>query len=340
MSEPRIVPPPSVIVGYGRAGRGLHHTALQSLFGPSHPVLAVDPRPPAGPPEDAHWLPSLDDAIAHLESSGTGVAEAVFHIATCPTLRRGYVEHLVQRGARRIIAEKPIAGTTDDARRIAELAGAATILPVSLWLSSRVTRLAEEIVNTGAIGDVRSLHIEQCKPRFRRTIESAVHGSAFEVELPHQLLLALELGGPFEELLSAVAWPMRLPSRSLHAMGGAVIKLRHGTGVTSTLVSDLTAPYRLRRLRVIGSKGEIVADYPVSSDDHHGQVRVSGRSHRTIVNDDPLCSFLGLAYAYFAGVIPTPPRGDLALHVKSAELLQRASASATHLPALDMELAW
>jgi predicted dehydrogenase len=332
--------PPSVIVGYGRAGRDLHHTALRTLFGPAHRVLAVDPRPVADPGPGGRWMPSLEDAMTHLDTLGTSPADAIFHVATSPSRHLECVEELVLRGARRIIVEKPVACTLADARRVAELGSVATILPVSVWLSSSVTRLAEEAVASGAIGTLRSLHMEQSKPRFRRTIESPVHNSAFEVELPHQLLLALTLGGPFERFLSVLSWPMTLPGRSVPAMGGAVIKLRHESGVTSTLVTDLTAPVRLRRLRLTGSDGEIVADYPLSSDDHHGQLRVSGRTRRTIVPDAPLTNFLESAYAYLSGVSTIAPRGELPLHVRSAELLERASETASDVPALDMELAW
>jgi len=303
-------------------------------------VLAVDPRPVGDPLPGGAWMPSLADATAHLAALGTSPGDAVFHVATSPSRHLECVEELVRRGARRIIVEKPVASTLADARRIAELGRVATILPVSVWLSSSVTQLAEQTVASGAIGTLRSLHMEQSKPRFRRTIESGVHRSAFEVELPHQLLLALTLGGPFERFLSVVSWPMTLPERSVPAMGGAVIKMRHESGVTSTLVTDLTAPVRLRRLRLTGSHGEIVADYPLSCDDHHGQLRVSGRTRRTIVADEPLTNFLQSAYAYLSGAATVPPRGELALHVRSAELLELASDSATHVPALDMALAW
>ena len=158
MGNLRFTPARSVIVGYGRAGSGLHHRSLRTLFGHEHPVLAVDPLPVTEPVPGGHWMPSLADAIAHLEASGTSAAEAVFHVATCPSLRPDYVEELVERGARRIILEKPIATTTVDARRIARFADVVTLLPVSVWLASRVTRLTEEIILSGEIGEVRGLH--------------------------------------------------------------------------------------------------------------------------------------------------------------------------------------
>lgn len=326
----------SVIVGYGVAGRGLHHRTLCTLFGPEHSVLIVDPRFIGDPMGGAPWVASIADCMGALRSAGVDPSEAVFHVTTSPSIHLTCIEELVGSGARRIIVEKPMAGTWHDAERIAELGQGAEILPVSVWLASRVTEVVEEVLGSGAIGALRSLHMEQSKPRFRRTIRSDSHGSAFDIELPHQVLLALALAGPAERAVSVHTWPMQLPDRSITSMGGAVVRLLHETGVASTLVTDLTAPTRLRRLHLVGTRGEIVADYPVSGDDDFGQVRVSGRARRKVVQDAPLSRFVEQAYGYFSGA-GAPPRGDVAMHLKCIALLESARQTAVPL-AIDMEM--
>lgn len=339
MTGPRTAPLRSVIVGYGRAGRGLHHRALSALFGQDHPVLIVDPRPVLDPLPGGHWVGSLADGMSYIQSSGVELAKVVFHVTTSPMMHLSCVEELVDRGARFIILEKPVASTLDEAYRIVELGRRATILPVSVWLSSRVTHFVEEILRSGQIGELCSLYMEQSKPRFRRTMEADSHRSAFEVELPHQMLLALWLAGASEEVLSVHSWPMEMLGRTLPSMGGAAVEMLHESGVKSTLITDLTAPLRLRRLRAVGSLGEIVADYPVSQDDDFGQVRVSGSTQRVVIPDAPLSRFVEEAYQHFSEQTP-PPRGGLDLHLQSAELLERISGCANPVPTRRLELAW
>ncbi|MFD9125806.1 Gfo/Idh/MocA family protein [Kitasatospora sp. NPDC059571] len=311
--------PPSVIVGYGHAGRDLHHQALRSLYGADFQVLAVDPGLAEAPP-GTRLLPSLRAA-----AEAGPVAETVFHVATPPGEHLGCVEELVALGARRIILEKPIAPTSAESRKLCELAGQATILPVSVWPNSKVTERVREIVASGEIGEPVALYMEQSKPRFGRTGSSDSHRTAFQVELPHQVLLALHLAGEDARILSSPSWPMPLPDRSVPAMGGALLRLEHAGGIVSTLLSDLTSPSRRRHLRVTGTRGEVLADFPVSTDDAFGQVRVSGRPGRAVIEDAPLTAFVAGAYQHFTAGGPLPP-ADLRLHHRSIELLEEAHA--------------
>jgi predicted dehydrogenase len=314
-----------VIIGYGRAGRDLHHASLGELVGTDAEVMVVDPRRPRCPLPGARWMALLEEAVACLPDPRLGV----FHVTTPAGEHRRTVEALVAADARQIIVEKPLAPTLDEARRIACLATAGRrVLPVSLWLSSAVTGRVEEVIAEGRIGVPVELRMEQSKPRFRRTMRCSGHRTAFEVELPHQVLLALHLGGPVERVLLASTWPMELPDGGLlPAMGGACLRLLHTSGMTSTLVTDLTAPVRMRRLQVTGTTAEVVADYPVSTDDDFGQVEVLGEPRRSVVADAPLTRLLHDAYGYFAGRCDAP-RGDLALHLEAAELLETAAGLA------------
>ncbi|MGW1224377.1 Gfo/Idh/MocA family protein [Streptomyces sp. NPDC002530] len=318
---------PSVIVGYGHAGRDLHHRALRDLTGGRSAVIAVDPRPAevAG----GTWVPDVRGAVAALWAAGHRASDAVFHVAVPPGAHRDCLEELLRAGAQRFILEKPIAHTVQEAAHLVELVEAtgAQVLPMSVWPASRVTEAAEELIAAGAIGTPVSYHMEQSKPRFRRSLETRGHGSAFEVELPHQLLLALHLAGPVAEVTESRGWDLPLPTGRLARLGGAEVVLRHTSGVTTTLYTDLGSPVRRRRLHVHGTEGTLVADYPVSGDDDFGQVRIAGRPVHQVVQDAPLTRFIEQAYAHFRGERPAP-RSDLALHLESMELLDTARAAA------------
>jgi predicted dehydrogenase len=315
-----------VIIGYGRAGRGLHHAALRQLGHPE--IVAVDPRPVAAP--GVTWLPTVAAALERVD-----LDRAVFHVTTPVADHHAVVGWLAAAGARNVVLEKPIAATAGEARAIAALAGRTRVLPVGVWLSSTVTRRIEEAIADGVIGEVRSLRMEQMKPRFTRSAGAVDAARATEVELPHQLLLALHLGGGPAELADSLTWGMPMPGGTeLAGAGGVDVTLRQPNRVTTRLMSDLTCPVRLRRLRVTGTRGTLVAHYPISSDDHTGQVVLPGRD-RELVRDLPLTQFLDTAYRHFAGD-GEPPAGDLALHVRVAELVEEANR---HARTIDEEYA-
>lgn len=323
----------AVIVGYGHAGRDLHHRALQQNFGQRCNVIAVDPQAVDVPDGSVH-VPSLDAAIRILEGNGNAAPDAVFHIATPPESHLACLEELIRLGARKIIIEKPLALRRAEAARISDLGNRAAIIPVSVWPWSRVTAKLNEVIESEQIGKIEALYMEQSKPRFARSLASAAHPSAFEVELPHQLLLALRLAGPEAGIISAFAWPMRLPHHVIPAMGGALLTLRHSEGaVVSTLLTDLTSPVRRRHLRIRGTRGEITADYPLGAGDLYGQLQTTGGT-RVIIRDEPITQFMKAAYSRLLTGTPAP--GDLSLHVRTVDLLETARDGAMKVFADDL----
>ena len=361
--RPPGVGPVTVIVGYGHAGSDLHHRCLRTLAArgviPAGPVLAVDPCRPAELPTGTRWLPTIGAALDTIASTagastagvstagvstagagraGAGPADAVFHVTTPVGEHAAVIAELLDAGARRIIVEKPVARTAAEAAAVAADAAdaGARVVPVSVWPVSAVTERVVQLLAAGRIGTPGALCMEQSKPRFRRSVAdvraSWGHRSAFEVELPHQVLLALYLSevlgaGPVEQVLESSGWQMLLPEGALPGMGGARMRMRHASGLLSTLVTDLTSPIRLRRLRIIGTEGAIVADYPISAEDDYGQVWVSGERNRQVVADAPLTAFLARAYAHLTGDGPAPA-GGLDSHVAAIELIETAAGNA------------
>jgi predicted dehydrogenase len=218
-----------------------------------------------------------------------------------------------------VIVEKPLVRTRAEAQRLAELVRSLTIVPVGVWLSSRVTELVSAQLGHGGVGQMRTLRIEQSKPRFARSAASRGHASALEVELPHQLLLALHLAGTEVQILEARTWDLLGPGGSIPALGGAHVVLEHQGGTLTTLATDLGAPVRMRRLTLTGTRGRVTADFPLGTGEDFGQVRLPS-GQRVVVHDAPLTRLLHEAYAYFEGRGAAPP-GSVGLHVRTIELL-------------------
>lgn len=304
-----------VLIGYGHAGRDLHHRSLRML-GLAEGLVVVDPVRPRRADPSLNWVPDLTAALDALPDIG----EAMFHVLTPVRQHLPVTRGLVAAGARQIILEKPITASFEEAVDLWRLSNRSCIAPVSIWPASRVTERVRELLGAGRIGELTALHFEQSKPRFRRNLDDRGHRSPLDVELPHQVLLALHMAGAVQALESARTWdsPVGGP------LGGAVLVLRHVSGVRSTLVSDLTSPVKIRRLRLTGTRGEIQADYPISSEEDFGQVRVIDHE-REVLQDAPLTRFLEGAYAYAAGDGPPPP-GPLTDHVSVIALMDRAAA--------------
>lgn len=310
MSGPR-----AVLVGYGHAGHDLHHRSLVAL-GRADELTVVDPVRPAPLTPGTRWVPDLDTALAGLPD----VPACVFHVVTPVDQHLPVVRRLMHADARHVIVEKPITDTVDAAVEMSRWAD--RVRAVGVWPASRITRRVTELLAAGRIGRPVTLHMDQSKPRFRRSATDTGHRSVFDVELPHQVLLALHIAGEVDGIEAVRSWESPLP----RGLGGAEMVLRHAGGVTSTLRSDLTAPVRTRRLRVTGTLGAIVADYALGSDDDHGQVRVDGEA-REVLPDAPLTRFIDQAYEHAAGRGPAP--GPVAEHVTVIRLLDRARSLCT-----------
>lgn len=335
-APPRTVAPPrttSVVIGYGRAGRDLHHRSLRELAAQGvvdSDILVVDPAGPADLPTGDRWRPDLRHALADLPDP----AAAVFHVAVPVSQHHTVVAALLEAGARDIVLEKPMAETSAAARALVERAraAAARLVPMTVWPCSAVTREIRRAIDDGRVGAPLTLRMDQSKPRFQRTLGNSAHTSPFEIEMPHQVLLALDLCGPVERVDEARYWPMRLGGVELPHAGGAMVRLVHRGGTVSTLISDLTSPVRIRRLHVEGAHGTAIGHYPIGLDDHVGQVLVTGDPAPVRMPDAPLTAFLAEAYAYFAGRRDTPP-ASVELHLAAMDVLDAAAAMASDGPA-------
>lgn len=334
----------TLIVGLGRAGLGLHLPVLRraraqrpGLFS-GRPVVAVDPG--AAPPPGRSGLriaASLRDAAGQLDPERT-----VVHLCTPPGVRTGVLAEAAALGFTKVLVEKPLAGDR------AALAGLLDVVRehrlqyavVAPWLHSTLTRRLVRIVGDGGLGAVRAVHVTQHKPRFRRTLDTPGHASAFDVEVPHSVGVLLRLLGD-AQVQAASCDDLRVGPVTVPRMGRAHLELTHPEGVRSEVLSDLSAPVRQRRIVLDCADGRVYGHYAVGEDDDHAQLEIvrsgagaGGREHE-VLRDDSFTACLTGAYEDFAAGADLGD--DLRLHVRTVELLDEAKRRAADGPPGDAD---
>ncbi len=338
----------TLVVGLGRAGAGLHIPVLLrlrrepgDLFADT-PILAVDPRAAVLPDSPEVWpVPSLQAARQALDPART-----VVHLCTPPRQRALLVAELADLGFRRLIIEKPLTADPGDLAELARLVRRERleVSVVAPWLASSLTERLERLVRGGELGALRRISVRQHKPRFRRSLTTHGHPTAFDVEIPHALGVALLLAGD-GEVVQAEWRDLRVGGQERPALGGARLVLAHHGGVRTEMVSDLTSPVRERRITLRFARGTAVGHFPGSADDEYAQLRISGSrvSSHEIFPDEALDCFLRRAYGRFlAGRIE--PEAEFDPHVRAVRLLGDAkrlsnrSHPLPHLSARELEL--
>ncbi|MGH3902586.1 MAG: oxidoreductase [Pseudonocardiaceae bacterium] len=314
------------VIGLGRAGAGLHVSVLSRLRERSagrqlfaeEPLVVCDPRFASSG--------DLDDVFRRWDVRGRdgqgtvlidSVAQAgrlldpertVVHVCTPPAVRLEIIEQLARDGFRKILVEKPLAL---DERTLADLERVRNrwslhLVVVAQWLVSALTVRLQELAHSTALGELRSLSFLQRKPRFSRSLATHGHPTAFDVELPHSVGVALRLAGG-AGLSDAACTDMAVGDTIIPRMGGARLTLQHDCGVRTEIISDLTSPVRQRRVVLQFDRGLAIGHYPGSQDDDHAQLRImvdgqgpSGAQARSVFPDDALTTFLLRAYQRFS----------------------------------------
>ncbi|MFF1607121.1 Gfo/Idh/MocA family oxidoreductase [Amycolatopsis sp. NPDC058278] len=295
----------TLLVGLGRAGAQLHlpvlagaRAAAPQLFD-DEPVVGCDPwRTPPGRP-GLIVRESLASAAAEVDPART-----VAHVCTPPESRSDVLAELAGLGFRRLVVEKPLAIDTDELSRVIELRRrhGLRIAVVEPWLTSSLTARLTALGRDGRLGEPRSITLVQNKPRFRRSLTTTSHRTAFDVELPHGVGLALRLAGN-ARVTHASGTDLVVGKTRVPRMGGARVGLRHTNGTRTEIESDLTSPVRERRVVLRFENGTAVGHYAVSSDDPYSQltVTVDGRREHQVLRDDSLTEWMIYAYRLFQG---------------------------------------
>jgi predicted dehydrogenase len=324
----------SLIVGFGNSGRALHLRSLlharrlckgEPVFATAR-IVAVDPalyaKPRARDDRSVMLVRSLD------EVEGLDAASTVAHVCTPPAVRVEVLRRLSDRGYRRIVCEKPVACSVHDLHGMLEIVNQLEldVTVVSPWLSSTLTLALRDLIAAGTLGELRTIRIAQLKPRFTRTRDNVDHPTAFEVEIPHSIGVALHLGGTDAEVVDAAATDMSLDGVVYRHLGGASVELLHGGGVRTVIESDLTAPVRKRSIELGFDGGTVTGHYPVDADTY-AQLRVApaaGPPHaRELLRDDQLAKMMVDWYTHFAGLAPRPV-SDLEFNVRVVDTIATA----------------
>jgi predicted dehydrogenase len=324
----------SLIIGLGRAGAGLHLPALrrlpESLRDPGSDVLGLDPgiAPGAAFPGLTLVASARDAAVR------TDPATTVVHLCTPPTARATVVAELAAHGFRRFLIEKPLAAGDADLEALLRVVHdyRLYVVPVSQWLTSALTGRIEKMITGGAFGPLRALEFRQRKPRFTRSLRDWAHPTAFDVEVPHALGVALTLAGSGR--VGAAGWgALRTDDAVLPRLGTAWLTVAHDGGVRTWIESDLGSPVRERRIHARFAGGSVTGYYPCSEADHHAQLVIDDGRQRTWTTfvDDAITACLADAYRRFtaaAGLDPAPVTDGLAVNADVVRLLCEAKRHA------------
>ena len=316
------------VFGLGRSGRGLHLPVLfrarvmeasKHLFS-DQPIVVFDPFEPKDQLPGTARAASLAQAAAMTDPDRT-----VVHLCTPPTVRVEVLEELAQLGFRKILVEKPLAVDEQGLVEIFQLQRGwnLDLMVVTPWLASTLTARIQDILCSGELGALRSIFVVQRKPRFTRSLSGCGHPTAFDIEMPHSVGVALALAGSASVFDAALA-DMKFDDVVIPRMGRAWLSLDHGSGVRTEIVSDLTAPTRERRVTLELEQGTLIGYYSSSEADNTAQltIAVGGRKTRAVFHDDALTTFVLRAYERFA--VPGLGGDDLALDAEVVRLLSEA----------------
>ena len=236
------------VLGLGMMGR--HHARILQ----SHPAMrlagTVDP---GGDRHRAvHDAAHVHTTVAELLAAPGGAPD--FAVVAVPTEEHlPAVRELAAAGVH-VLVEKPLAATTDEARELIDIVRAAGV--------------------HAAVG-----HVERCNPALRELRRRVLDGQLGEV-----FLVATERVGPFPDRvrdvgvvkdlathdLDLVRWlggsPVeRVAAQTQHRMGRdhedlVLVTGRLEAGVAFNSVVDWLSPTKVRRTRILGERGMLVAD--------------------------------------------------------------------------------
>lgn len=299
----------TLIVGLGRAGLGLHWSVLRKLRATVDPHFADEP-PVVYEVRDISRLAAEHGLVAATSLTQArqmlDPAHTVVHLCTPPALRLATLHELAELGFRQILVEKPLATDPETLHEIMEvrrLHGLRMVV-VAHWLDSELTRRIIELTRSADLGELQSVTFAQRKPRMLRTLRgqgTQDHPTAFDVEPPHSVGVALQVAG-HAEVVGARCTDMHVGEVVVPRMGSAHLILQHDQGAQTEIFSDLTSPVRERRIALGFSGGRAVGYYPGSEDDDfaHLQVMANGRAEtHHIFPDDSLSTFLARTYRRF-----------------------------------------
>lgn len=335
----------TLLVGLGRSGRELHLPVLRRLrqdagagcdnagcdnaatvFAAAPPVgFDLAPLPAGQATPGLVTVDTLAEARARLDPRTT-----VVHLCTPPGHRAEVLRDLAELGFTRFLVEKPLGvdGEAVAETRAVRDAYGLRLAVVAPWLHSTLTARLSETVRSGRLGALRRITVRQHKPRLRRSLSTPSHPTAFDVELPHSVGVALRLAGG--GTVTDAAWSdATCGDRVVPRMGTAELTLAHDAGATTRIVSDLVSPVRERSMVLDFDAGRAIGHYPVSGEDNFAHLRVTPiglPEEYEVFQDDALDACILDTYRGFAA--HTDFTADFELQAQVVRLLESAKQHA------------
>lgn len=329
-----------MIVGYGFAGKNLHHRCLSKMMGLgwdkqlSGHIVVVDEVYTPGDSGDGQvtFCHSIAPVSEHQAQ------EWVVHICTPPDQHFINIKTALECGYRKILVEKPVASSLEEIQQLMELEQyfQAKILVVSNWPGCSVVTELVRALTSQQYGCLKQVTVVQNKSRFVRS-RSRSGEHIFDIEMPHQVALALYLAGP-AELGSATVEDMIMPDLTIPDLGTGNLTLLHTNGIQSELRSSLIHTVRERYVQLtMDSDYQLKAWFPTGGDDSYSRLIIYSPAGVPEVNnlifDDPLTSCFIRAYHFFSqadrGAPQERPAGmDLKFNQQKVRLLEQAKRMA------------
>lgn len=322
-----------LIVGFGHAGRDLHLPCLRKVAEDRGGALQINPLHVIDPrlTDRSSLLPAGVVAHDDLESAMRVLGpDTVVHVTTPPNCHASTLGEAISVGFNRIIIEKPLAENLAEARRMAESAcqPGIDVLVVANWLSSSLTQyIIDRIDIDPRFTPIGTISLRQTKSRLTRTRTDQSHKTAFDIEMPHMVALALLLAGEEAHLVTASSTDMAIGDNIHQNLGTAYMETQHIKGIRCQIYTDLSSPIRERVIEYRTITGSVKAYFPPDGSDSFSYLFLLDKNgmvcDRIIIHDDPLTNFIEYSYRYFIHGVDRPA-SDVKLNIKIVSLLEQA----------------
>ncbi|HLF31295.1 MAG TPA: Gfo/Idh/MocA family oxidoreductase [Xanthomonadales bacterium] len=257
-----------IIVGYGHAGR-IHRKAYDAVANLCTVAAVVDPDL-GKHAEISASLPGAkiyrELAEALLQVSG----EVVVDFCVPAKVHLELVETALGLGVNRFLIEKPLAWDLVSSQKlVAKLHGCEVVYLDTYAASTGVRQLLEKITRqNSAVEDLKLVfHKNRIgESRLGRGFAEDAVPSAWMIEGPHMLSIAMQVAGQIAHVSSASTFDMELgQNQLLPGHGGGRALLEHENGAITRLDLDLCSDHNVRKIEVKLRNGvQMTVDLPPS----------------------------------------------------------------------------
>jgi predicted dehydrogenase len=259
---------PVIIVGYGHAGR-IHRRAYDAVANLCMVAAVVDPdlgkhREISASLPGVKIYRELAEALAHVGGA------VVVDFCVPAKVHLELVETALGLGVTRFLIEKPLAWDLASSEKlVTKLQGCEVVYLDTYAASTGVRQLLEKISQqNSAVEDLKLVfHKNRIgESRLGRGFAEDAVPSAWMIEGPHMLSIAMQVAGRIAHVSSASTFDMELgQNQLLPGHGGGRALLEHENGTITRLDLDLCSDHNVRKIEVKLRNGvQMTVDLPPS----------------------------------------------------------------------------